>query len=80
MMRTVAAIWEVRCGDFRRLQSRRNSGGLGRRTDGMGWAMEVLARLEAIEEIRALKARYFRLIDTKQWHLEKWYGKAGNTT
>ena len=42
--------------------------------------MEVLARLEAIEEIRALKARYFRLIDTKQWHLEKWYGKAGNTT
>ena len=26
-----------------------------------------LARLEAIEEIRQLKARYFRLLDTKQW-------------
>lgn len=29
--------------------------------------MDRLERLEAIEEIRALKARYFRLIDTKQW-------------
>lgn len=26
-----------------------------------------LARLEAVEEIRNLKARYFRLLDTKQW-------------
>ncbi len=30
--------------------------------------MDRVERLEAIEEIRALKARYFRLIDTKQWH------------
>jgi len=29
--------------------------------------MDRLARLEAIEAIRALKARYFRLIDTKAW-------------
>ena len=29
--------------------------------------MDGLARLEAIEAIRALKARYFRLMDTKQW-------------
>ena len=29
--------------------------------------MERLDKLEAIEEIRNLKARYFRLIDTKQW-------------
>ena len=29
--------------------------------------MDRLDRLEAIEEIRNLKARYFRLIDTKQW-------------
>lgn len=29
--------------------------------------MDRLERLEAIEEIRELKARYFRLIDTKQW-------------
>jgi hypothetical protein len=29
--------------------------------------MERLDRLEAIEAIRSLKARYFRLIDTKQW-------------
>jgi hypothetical protein len=29
--------------------------------------MERLDRLEAIEEIRNLKARYFRLMDTKQW-------------
>jgi ketosteroid isomerase-like protein len=29
--------------------------------------VDRLDRLEAIEEIRALKARYFRLIDTKQW-------------
>jgi hypothetical protein len=29
--------------------------------------VDRLARLEAIEEIRGLKARYFRLIDTKQW-------------
>jgi hypothetical protein len=29
--------------------------------------MDRLERLEAIEEIRNLKARYFRLIDTKQW-------------
>jgi hypothetical protein len=34
-----------------------------------GWRgiVDRLQRLEAIEEIRALKARYFRLIDTKQW-------------
>jgi hypothetical protein len=30
-------------------------------------AMDRLDRLEAAEEIRNLKARYFRLIDTKQW-------------
>lgn len=29
--------------------------------------MDRLERLEAIEEIRALKARYYRLMDTKQW-------------
>jgi hypothetical protein len=29
--------------------------------------MDAVARLEAIEEIRNLKARYFRLMDTKQW-------------
>jgi hypothetical protein len=29
--------------------------------------VDRLERLEAIEEIRTLKARYFRLIDTKQW-------------
>lgn len=29
--------------------------------------MDRLERLEAIEAIRHLKARYFRLIDTKQW-------------
>ena len=29
--------------------------------------MDRLERLEAIEEIRNLKARYFRLIDTKAW-------------
>lgn len=29
--------------------------------------MDRLARLEAVEDIRALKARYFRLIDTKAW-------------
>ena len=31
--------------------------------------MDRLDRLEAIEGIRLLKARYFRLIDTKQWDL-----------
>lgn len=29
--------------------------------------MDRLARLEAIEAIRALKARYFRCMDTKEW-------------
>lgn len=29
--------------------------------------VDAIARLEAIEEIRNLKARYFRLMDTKQW-------------
>ena len=29
--------------------------------------MDRIERLEAIEAIRNLKARYFRLIDTKQW-------------
>jgi hypothetical protein len=29
--------------------------------------MDRLERLEAIDEIRTLKARYFRLMDTKQW-------------
>lgn len=29
--------------------------------------MDRLERLEAVEEVRNLKARYFRLIDTKQW-------------
>ncbi|MCB2076235.1 MAG: nuclear transport factor 2 family protein [Novosphingobium sp.] len=29
--------------------------------------MDRIARLEAIEDIRNLKARYFRLMDTKQW-------------
>jgi len=33
--------------------------------------MNQLERLEAIEEIRNLKARYFRLIDTKQWEVLK---------
>ena len=31
--------------------------------------MDRLERLEAIEAIRQLKARYFRMIDTKQWDL-----------
>jgi hypothetical protein len=30
--------------------------------------MDRLERLEAIEAIRSLKARYFRLMDTKQWY------------
>ncbi len=29
--------------------------------------MNILERLEAIEEIRNVKARYFRFMDTKQW-------------
>jgi hypothetical protein len=29
--------------------------------------MDRLERLEAVEAIRTLKARYFRLIDTKEW-------------
>ena len=29
--------------------------------------MEALERLEAIDEIKALKARYFRCMDTKDW-------------
>lgn len=29
--------------------------------------MDLLERLAAIEDIRQLKARYFRLMDTKQW-------------
>lgn len=29
--------------------------------------MDPIARLQAVEEIRNLKARYFRLMDTKQW-------------
>lgn len=29
--------------------------------------MDALERLQAIEDIRHLKARYFRLMDTKQW-------------
>jgi hypothetical protein len=29
--------------------------------------VDRLARLEAVDEIRNLKARYFRLMDTKQW-------------
>jgi hypothetical protein len=29
--------------------------------------MDTTARLEAIEEIKKLKARYFRFVDTKQW-------------
>jgi len=29
--------------------------------------MKVLERLDAIERIKALKARYFRFVDTKQW-------------
>jgi hypothetical protein len=29
--------------------------------------MNALERLQAIEEIRNLKARYFRFMDTKQW-------------
>jgi len=29
--------------------------------------MDRLERLEATEEIRSLKARYYRLMDTKQW-------------
>jgi hypothetical protein len=30
-------------------------------------ALHTLERLQAIEDIRQLKARYFRLMDTKQW-------------
>jgi hypothetical protein len=30
--------------------------------------MDAVARLEAIEAIRALKARYFRLMDTRIWN------------
>jgi len=29
--------------------------------------MNTLERLQAVEDIRNLKARYFRLMDTKQW-------------
>ena len=29
--------------------------------------MEPVARLEAVEEIKQLKARYFRMMDTKDW-------------
>lgn len=29
--------------------------------------MDPVTRLEAVEQIRKLKARYFRLMDTKQW-------------
>lgn len=29
--------------------------------------MDVISRLVALEEIRNLKARYFRFVDTKQW-------------
>jgi hypothetical protein len=29
--------------------------------------VDPIARVEAVEEIRNLKARYFRLMDTKQW-------------
>ena len=29
--------------------------------------MDRIGRLEAVEQIRNLKARYFRLMDTKQW-------------
>ena len=29
--------------------------------------VDAIARLDAIEDIRKLKARYFRLMDTKQW-------------
>jgi hypothetical protein len=32
--------------------------------------MEITERLLAVEEIKCLKARYFRLMDTKQW--AKW--------
>jgi len=32
-------------------------------------AVDTLTRLEAIEEIKQLKARYFRAIDTKDWAL-----------
>lgn len=41
--------------------------------DVVGWAsarlgsMDDLARLVAVEDIRVLKARYFRCIDTKDW-------------
>lgn len=31
--------------------------------------MKLLERLQAIEDIRCLKARYFRYMDTKQWPL-----------
>ena len=30
--------------------------------------MDTVERLEAIEEIKQLKARYFRCMDTKDWH------------
>jgi SnoaL-like domain len=33
----------------------------------MGWSMDTLDCLEAIEEIKNLKARYFRLLDCKRW-------------
>lgn len=32
-----------------------------------GGGMETLERLFAVEQIRHLKARYFRLLDTKRW-------------
>ena len=32
-----------------------------------GPGLDALDRLQAVEEIRALKARYFRCIDTKDW-------------
>lgn len=31
--------------------------------------MDICERLQAIEEIKLLKARYFRFMDTKQFHL-----------
>ncbi|RJG46155.1 nuclear transport factor 2 family protein [Mesorhizobium sp. DCY119] len=35
---------------------------------GRGSALDPIARLEAIEEIKLLKSRYFQAVDFKDWH------------
>jgi len=36
-------------------------------TMGEGMVMDTVEKLDAIEEIKKLKARYFRFVDTRQW-------------